>query len=85
MGRHGDRYPLGSELPFTQGLVTKLAAGKAAIEKAKLPESLAFLKKGYASTLGACNSSHDPAADGPQARTISRRAAARRCLNTASR
>ncbi|KZV78230.1 phosphoglycerate mutase-like protein [Exidia glandulosa HHB12029] len=52
MGRHGDRFPLASELPFTTAMVAKLDAAKAAISKAKLPTSLSFLKSGYVSTLG---------------------------------
>ncbi|EJD45339.1 phosphoglycerate mutase-like protein [Auricularia subglabra TFB-10046 SS5] len=55
MARHGDRYPLASELPPIQGLVAKLQsdAGKRAIARARLPSGLAFLKRGYTSTLGA--------------------------------
>lgn len=52
MGRHGSRYPLGSELAFVTGLVQKLGNNSAAIQKARLPEGLAFLKDGYTSTLG---------------------------------
>ena len=52
MGRHGSRYPLASELVFITDLVAKLGNASAAIRKARLPESLAFLQDGYASTLG---------------------------------
>ncbi|KAI0346521.1 phosphoglycerate mutase-like protein [Trametopsis cervina] len=52
MHRHGSRFPLASELPFIQNLAAKLANHTAAVQKAKLPANLAFLKQGYASTLG---------------------------------
>ncbi|KAI0661591.1 phosphoglycerate mutase-like protein [Cubamyces menziesii] len=52
MHRHGSRYPLASELVFITDLVSKLANSSAAIKKARLPDSLAFLKDGYVSTLG---------------------------------
>lgn len=52
MGRHGSRYPLSNELAFVTGLVKKLDNNLAAIQKARLPEGLAFLKDGYTSTLG---------------------------------
>ena len=54
MQRHGSRLPLTSELPFIQGLASKLANHSAAIQKARLPANLEFLKAGYVSTL-----SHD--------------------------
>ena len=52
MGRHGSRYPLSSELVFITDLVAKLGNASAAVQKARLPSSLAFLKGGYTSTLG---------------------------------
>ncbi|KAF7971067.1 hypothetical protein HWV62_22123 [Athelia sp. TMB] len=52
MGRHGNRYPLSSELPYIQGLVAKLGNNSAAIQKARLPSNLAFLKDGYTTSLG---------------------------------
>lgn len=52
MHRHGARFPLSSELVFIQNLASKLANHTADIQKAKLPESLEFLKVGYNSTLG---------------------------------
>ena len=52
MGRHGSRWPLASELVFIQNLASKLANNSEAIQKAKLPQSLEFLKAGYVSTLG---------------------------------
>ena len=52
MGRHGSRYPLASELVFITDLVAKLGNASAAVQKAQLPSGLAFLKDGYASTLG---------------------------------
>ncbi|RDX57456.1 phosphoglycerate mutase-like protein [Lentinus brumalis] len=52
MHRHGARYPLASELVYITQLVEKLGNASAAIQKAKLPDNLAFLKGGYASTLG---------------------------------
>ncbi|KAI0649365.1 phosphoglycerate mutase-like protein [Trametes meyenii] len=52
MHRHGSRYPLSSELVFITNLVSKLANASAAIHKARLPDSLTFLKDGYVSTLG---------------------------------
>ncbi|KAI0073451.1 phosphoglycerate mutase-like protein [Panus rudis PR-1116 ss-1] len=52
MHRHGSRYPLSSELVFITNLTSKLANHSAEIQKAKLPEGLAFLKEGYTSTLG---------------------------------
>ena len=52
MGRHGSRYPLSSELVYITELVAKLGNASAAIEKARLPAGLAFLKDGYTSTLG---------------------------------
>ncbi len=52
MHRHGARYPLASELVYITQLVEKLGNTSAAIQKAKLPDNLAFLKGGYASTLG---------------------------------
>ena len=52
MQRHGARYPLVSELASITGLVAKLGNASAAIEKARLPAGLAFLKDGYTSTLG---------------------------------
>ncbi|EIN04060.1 phosphoglycerate mutase-like protein [Punctularia strigosozonata HHB-11173 SS5] len=52
MGRHGDRYPLGSELVYIQGLAYKIGNATAAIKKAKLPSDLAFLKDGYTTKLG---------------------------------
>lgn len=52
MGRHGSRYPLASELVFITNLVGKLTNHSEVIAKAKLPAGLAFLKEGYASTLG---------------------------------
>lgn len=52
MQRHGARYPLVSELAFITGLVEKLGNHSTAIQKARLPASLAFLKDGYVSTLG---------------------------------
>ncbi|OSD06427.1 phosphoglycerate mutase-like protein [Trametes coccinea BRFM310] len=52
MHRHGSRYPLASELVYITDLVSKLANTSAAIKKARLPDSLAFLKDGYTSTLG---------------------------------
>ncbi|KZP28916.1 phosphoglycerate mutase-like protein [Athelia psychrophila] len=52
MGRHGNRFPLSSELPYIQGLVAQLANASAAIQKARLPSNLAFLKSGYTTSLG---------------------------------
>ena len=52
MHRHGARYPLASELVFITELVEKLGNATAAIKKARLPDSLEFLKDGYTSTLG---------------------------------
>lgn len=52
MHRHGSRFPLASELVFITNLVSKLSNNSATIQKAKLPNNLAFLKKGYTSTLG---------------------------------
>ena len=52
MIRHGSRYPLASELTFITGLVAKLGNHTADIQKARLPDNLAFLKDGYTSTLG---------------------------------
>ncbi|RPD61200.1 phosphoglycerate mutase-like protein [Lentinus tigrinus ALCF2SS1-7] len=52
MHRHGSRYPLASELVYITELVEKLSNATAAIKKARLPDNLAFLKDGYASTLG---------------------------------
>ena len=52
MGRHGSRYPLGSELVSITGLVGTLANASTALAKARLPSNLAFLKDGYTSTLG---------------------------------
>ncbi|KAI0366123.1 phosphoglycerate mutase-like protein [Pilatotrama ljubarskyi] len=52
MHRHGSRYPLASELVFITNLVSKLANASKAIQKARLPTNLAFLKDGYTSTLG---------------------------------
>lgn len=55
MQRHGSRLPLVTpDLMQIQGLVSKLANNSAAVQKAKLPANLAFLKAGYNSTL-----SHD--------------------------
>lgn len=53
MQRHGSRFPLTSELVFTTNLVEKLANHSVTIQKLNtLPSNLAFLKKGYTSTLG---------------------------------
>lgn len=52
MHRHGSRYPLSSELVFVTNLVAKLGNSSQAIQKARLPENLQFLKDGYTSTLG---------------------------------
>lgn len=52
MGRHGSRFPLASELPFIQNLAYKLENNSDAVQKAKLPANLAFLKKGYTTSLG---------------------------------
>ena len=52
MHRHGSRYPLVSELVFVTDLVAKLANASGAIQKARLPANLEFLKDGYTSTLG---------------------------------
>ena len=52
MHRHGARYPLASELVFITELVEKLGNATAAIKKARLPDSLEFLKDGYTTTLG---------------------------------
>ncbi|CAL1716254.1 unnamed protein product [Somion occarium] len=52
MHRHGSRFPLSNELPFITNLVSKLSNNSAAIQKAKLPDNLAFLKEGYTTTLG---------------------------------
>lgn len=52
MHRHGSRFPLATELPFITNLVDKLSNHSAVIQKLKLPSDLAFLKKGYTSTLG---------------------------------
>ena len=52
MHRHGSRYPLASELVFVTNLVAKLGNSSEAIQKARLPENLQFLKNGYTSTLG---------------------------------
>lgn len=52
MGRHGSRFPLPSELPFIQGLSYKLGNHTAAIQKARLPRALAFLRQGYTTSLG---------------------------------
>ncbi|KAJ7170878.1 phosphoglycerate mutase-like protein [Mycena crocata] len=55
MGRHGSRFPLSSELPYITNLTSKLSGAAAAIKKARLPDSMAFLKEGYTSTLGTNN------------------------------
>ncbi|KAJ6532022.1 phosphoglycerate mutase-like protein [Mycena capillaripes] len=55
MGRHGSRFPLSSELPYVTNLTVKLAGAAAAIKKANLPDSLAFLKDGYTTSLGINN------------------------------
>ena len=47
MHRHGSRYPLVSELAFVTNLVAKLGNSSEAIQKARLPENLQFLKDGY--------------------------------------
>lgn len=52
MHRHGDRYPLASELVYIQGLSNKLGNATAALKKAQLPNDLAFLKNGYKTRLG---------------------------------
>ncbi|KAL0948620.1 hypothetical protein HGRIS_010429 [Hohenbuehelia grisea] len=52
MGRHGSRFPLASELVFITNLTTKLASKASALQRARLPSELAFLKEGYTSTLG---------------------------------
>lgn len=52
MHRHGSRYPLSSELVSITNLVAKLSNASAAVQKARLPQSMAFLKEGYHSTLG---------------------------------
>ncbi|KAH9856567.1 phosphoglycerate mutase-like protein [Lenzites betulinus] len=52
MHRHGSRFPLASELVFVTDLVGKLANASKAIQKARLPAGLAFLKDGYNTTLG---------------------------------
>lgn len=52
MHRHGSRYPLASELVFITDLVAKLGNASAAIQKARFPAGLEFLKDGYVSTLG---------------------------------
>ncbi|KAI0084033.1 phosphoglycerate mutase-like protein [Irpex rosettiformis] len=52
MHRHGARFPLSSELVFIQNLAAKLVNSTDAIQKAKLPGNLQFLKEGYKSTLG---------------------------------
>ena len=44
--------PSSSELVFITDLVAKLGNASAAVQKARLPAGLAFLKDGYASTLG---------------------------------
>ncbi|KAJ7106225.1 phosphoglycerate mutase-like protein [Mycena epipterygia] len=55
MGRHGSRFPLSSELPYITNLTVKLAGASATIQKARLPDSLAFLKDGYTTSLGINN------------------------------
>ncbi|KAF7327933.1 Phosphoglycerate mutase-like protein [Mycena kentingensis (nom. inval.)] len=55
MGRHGSRFPLSNELPYIQNLTTKLAAKAEFVRKAKLPESMEFLKDGYTTALGTNN------------------------------
>lgn len=55
MGRHGSRFPLSSELPYITNLTLKLAGASIAIQKARLPDSLAFLKDGYTTSLGINN------------------------------
>jgi len=52
MGRHGNRFPLATELPFIQQLTYKLGNHSNAIQKANLPSNLAFLEKGYTTSLG---------------------------------
>lgn len=53
MHRHGSRYPLVTELPFIQGLVSRLANASDAIQNlSDLPDELQFLKKGYVTKLG---------------------------------
>ncbi|KAJ7067101.1 histidine phosphatase superfamily [Mycena amicta] len=55
MGRHGSRWPLSSELPYIQNLTLKLAGAAEYIAKARLPESMEFLKDGYTTSLGINN------------------------------
>ncbi|KAJ6520933.1 phosphoglycerate mutase-like protein [Mycena vulgaris] len=55
MGRHGSRFPLSSELPYITNLTVKLAGAAAAVKRARLPESMAFLKDGYTTALGVNN------------------------------
>ncbi|KAJ7077123.1 phosphoglycerate mutase-like protein [Mycena belliarum] len=52
MGRHGSRFPLSGERPYITNLTAKLARAADAVQKARLPKSMAFLKDGYTSTLG---------------------------------
>ncbi|KIJ66951.1 hypothetical protein HYDPIDRAFT_85676 [Hydnomerulius pinastri MD-312] len=52
MHRHGSRWPLASELVFIQNLTYKLGNASDAIQKAKLPPNMEFLKDGYVTHLG---------------------------------